>query len=360
MVGLDRAACWFKLDAQPELLLLGVQKRFSSVNVKKLAGNTQTFKINQEGVNEIRIKEKSSYTFVKIDFSYSRNSDYSNIYPLDNEIGKILVEEKICQIVRDISLEQVTRNDMIYDFIEICTQEQIGSFYSYHNIISCFYKALKRHYKSRNTSRFEDYDKALDKFYSTGFIFDINPGWKMRLYNKTLESNKKTNNKTMGANLRLEHKLTRNALEAMCRTARCVDLTLDTLTEKVIKKISEKLFLYLKAELERDVEILVKSTKNFTSRSIPILVRDLQEHILDEVVISNIITQNSNVSARQKIRYRNKVKESLKEYEARGSPRRSNFKNIPRLNLFINKIIHYEIEVKCKYNLPLTFNAIKK
>lgn len=358
MVGLDRAAVWVQLEVEADLVILGIQKRFVDVKPKKLAGNTQTFKLNENNLNEIRVKEKLGKTLVKIDFSYSKYGKENNLYPLENEISKIIVEEKLIDIIEDISLIKITRSDLNYDFIEVCTQKAVKSFYEYHNIISTFYKSLRRAIQHQQGVRFENYDLNLDFFYSTGFVFQMNPGWKMRLYSKTHEHNKKNSqNKIFGGNIRLEHRLTSTALNYFCKSSRVSEISIDILKEKVLKKIGVQLFKYLEAEIQRDIDILEVKLKNYTSRTLPLLVRDLQEHILDEETVNYVVTKLATTSERQIKRYRQKIKIALEEFQNKGSPKRSNFGNIERLEFFINKILLYQVKVKCKYKERLTFNA---
>lgn len=358
MVGLDRAAVWVKLEVEADLVILGIRKRFTDVKPKKLAGSTQTFIISENNINEIRVREKSNGTIIKIDFSYSKYGRENNLYPLENEISKIIVEERLINIIEDISLIKVNRSDLNYDFIEVCTQEAVKSFYDFHNIISTFYKSLRRAISHQQGTRFENYDLNLDFFYSTGFVFQMNSGWKMRLYSKTHEHNKKnSDNKIFGGNIRLEHRLTSTALNYFCKSSRASEISIEILKEKVLKKIGVQLFKYLETEIQRDIDILEVKLKNYSSRTLPLLVRDLQEHILDEETVNYVVTKLATTSERQIKRYRQKIKIALEEFQNKGSPKRNNFGNIERLDFFINKILLYQVKVKCKYKERLTFNA---
>lgn len=357
MIGLDRAAVWVKLaDVDPDLVILGVQKRFKNAQPRKLAGTTQSFSIKENNINEIRVAERTGKTLIKIDFSYARFEKENNIFPLCTEAEKELVENNLIKIIKDVSLRRVTRQELNYEYIEICLQESIKSFYAYHNVITLFYKALKRGNYTKVGTCFEDYDYNNDFYYNTGFIFKINSSWKMRLYSKSHEHNKKNQDKIKGANLRLEHRMSRQALEYYCKSCIVSDLTLQVIKEKILSKIGKILFQHLKNEIYRDISILEKKFENFKSGDIESLIRDYQSYILDEKVINQIITKNSTKSIRQTERYRKKAKEALKQFEARGSPKRSNFGNPERLEYFINKILYIKAQVKCNYQEHLTFD----
>lgn len=358
MLGLDRAAVWVDLEVSADLVIIGIKKYFKNVQPKKLSGGTQTFLIAEKNINEIRVREKPLKTMVKVDFSYSRYNRKDNLYPMTSEIGKVLAEEEIVQIINNISLSNITRENLKYEYLEICIQEDIKSFYDYHNIISLFYKSLSRNFKTSEKMRFENYDIAGDYFYNTGFIFQIDTGWKMRLYSKSHEHNKKYPGSSRHPILRLEHRLTSGILKLWCSSKLVKDFTIEYLKNEIVKQIGYKFVEDLQEEIDRDIEFLEDKFKDFTSRSLKTLVRDYQEHILDEKIINYVITKLSNKSYAQKKRYREKVKTALAEYQIRGSPRRNNFNNIKRLEFFIREILLIDIEVKCSYTEHLTFNII--
>ena len=344
MLGLDRAAVWVDLEVDADLVIIGIKKYFKNVQPKKLSGRTQTFLISEKNINEIRVREKPLKTMVKIDFSYARYNRNDNLYPLTSEIAKVLAEEELVQIINKISLSNITRSDLKYEYLEVCIQERIKSFYDYHNIISLFYKSLSRNFKTSEKTRFENYDVIGDYFYSTGFIFQLETGWKMRLYSKSHE------------HLRLEHRLTSGILKKLCSSRMVKDFTIDFLKNEIVKRIGYKLVLFLEQEIDRDIEFLENKFKDFTSRGLKELVRDYQEHILDEQIINYVITELSTKCLKQTKRYRKKVKIALEEFQARGSPKRNNFNNIKRLEFFIKQILLVDIEVKCGYTKHLTFN----
>lgn len=356
MLGLDRAAVWVEIEVVPELCIIGIKKYFPKVQPKKLSGNTQTFLINEKNINEIRIKEKPLKTMIKIDFSYARYNKEDNLYPLDSEIGKVLAEEELVQIINKISLSNISRENLKYDYLEFCIQQDIRSFYDYHNVISLFYKSLSRNFKTYEKMRFENYDEFQDYFYSTGFIFQFLRGWKIRLYSKSHEYNKKSNNKSLSPKLRMEHRLSSGVIKIFCQTNIVKYLTIEYLKDKIVKKIGYNLVTYLQQEIDRDILFLEEKFKNFTSKSLRTLVRDYQEHILDEKIVNYVVTKLSTKSLAQTKRYRQQVRLSLEEHQIRGSPKRNNFRNIERLEFFINEILLVKVEVKCGYREHLTFN----
>lgn len=358
MLGLDRAAVWVELEVEADLVIIGIKKYFKAVQPKKLSGKTQTFIVNQDNINEIRVREKPLKTMIKIDFSYSRFNRNDNLYPLSNEVQKILVEEKIVQIINRISLSEITRNNLKYDYLEISIQEEIDSFYNYHNIFSLFYKALSRNFKTLDKMIFTNYDVLEDYFYSTGFIFQVDHGWKIRLYSKSHEHNKKNQTKSLKPILRLEHRISSGMLKRLYLTNQVKELSIEHLKKVISQTIGKKFVLFLQEELERDITFLREKFKDFTSRTLRTLVRDYQEHIFDEKIVNSVVMELSKKSLAQNKRYRKIVKIALEEYQIRGSPRRNNFDNIKRLEFFIQKILLINIQVKCEYMKHLTFNML--
>lgn len=354
MVGLDRAVVWVELEVEADLVILAIQKRFKEIQPKKLAGTTQTFIINQENINEIKVREKQNKVVVKIDFSYARFGNLDNLYPLSDSTKKMIVDMKILTILEEITLEKIKLSQIKYDYLEICIQEDIKSFYDFHNIIIAFYKALSRNIKAKERLQFNNFDVNQDFFYSTGFIFQMDKGWKLRLYSKSHEHNKKNVNKSYGAKMRIEHKLSSTMIKYFGYSNIVEDLTIEYLKESVINRIGLILVKYLTSEIERDIKILLEKMKGYKSREIKTLVRDLQEHILDEKVVGYVITILSEKGSRQTERYRAQVKEELEEAQTRGSPKRNNFGNRERLEFFINNLLRIKSKVKCSYREGLT------
>lgn len=355
MVGLDRAAVWIQLEVDAELAILGIRKKFPHIKAKKLTGNTQTFKINKDNINEIRVKEKAGKTLIKIDFSYSKYKREDNLYPLEDEKMKVLVEDELVNIVEEIALVKINRNHFKYEYLEVCSQENIKSFSQFHNIISAFYRGLKRNVNYQDGIRFENYNSNLDFYYNTGFIYQVNRGWKIRLYNKILEHNKKATEKIIGNSIRLEHRLTTTVLTYFCKSAKISEITISTLKEKILSEIGLKLFKYLESEVQRDIDLLEEKFKDYTSRSLVSLIRDLQEHILDVEVVNYVVTSLGKTSERQIKRYRQRVKEILKEFQENNGIKRCNFGNIERLEFFIKKILCCNIKVKINNKERLHF-----
>ena len=362
MVGLDRASIWVIVNAHIDLIDIGIRKKYRHILGRKILGDTQNYSIGKENINEIKvISHLNKTSTIKIDFSYPRSNAATNLYPLTSEIEKKIVDNKILNLVKEISLDnEITIHDLFYDYFELAIQEYIGSFYKFNNLIMIFYRTLAREYDTKDSLVYSNYRSTMDRFYSTGFLFKIMVGWQIRLYSKAHEHNKKNLKKQKGALIKLEHKITQSIIKRVCQTNSVNDLTIKDIATSVKNHIGEKLFKLTVNELSRNDEILEKKFSNFDSRELSNLVRDYEEWIYDEKILNSIITRNSNKSLRQIERYRSTVKIALLESQIRSSPYRESFGNIERLSLFINKLLLIECEVKCSYKEHLTFNFIKK
>ena len=105
-----------------------------------------------------------------------------------------------------------------------------------------FYRALAREYDTKDSLVYSNYRTAMDRFYSTGFLFKIMTGWQLRLYSKAHQHNKKNKEKQKGALIKLEHKITQSVIKRVCQTNSVNDLTIKDIEISVKNYIGEKLF----------------------------------------------------------------------------------------------------------------------
>lgn len=358
MVGLDRAEIWFETTAEAALISAGIQKKYSKVilNTRRLKNDMNySYRIEKDNINSIKIIDKGWNRRVGIDFSYPRGITETNLYPLADEIQKVLIEEKLVLLLKEITLEEVYRENLEYGFLEFCTQENIKGFFKYNNLINLFYKALIREFECSEQVQFNSYDRITDRFYQTGFSFSGEKGWRIRLYSKLHEYNKKVTEKEKGALLKLEHRLTAKKLKNIFGTNKIKELPLERMKKEISKTLGKRMLILLEKETLRCSEVLDKHFKDFKARDLKLLVKDLQEWIIDEKIVSYIVGKNSDKSIRQIERYRATIKETLKESQNKSSPKRENFGNIARLEFFIKNILLVKCEVKCKYNEELNF-----
>lgn len=357
MYGLDRACIYTKIKTDILYVREKIKKLFPKSCSESLSNHINTYSVNEKNINFIKIEEKKikKEVTIKIDFSYPRFFADNNITPLNNELQKIMVEQSLVSLINKIIDYEITLDDLSYEYFEFTTQENIKNFFKYHNIISFFYKGLAREYEDLDKVQYYNFNKIENKFYTTGFIFQPFQGWKIKLYSKGHENNKKNAEKILGAIIRLEHRLNRKFIKNFFKLNNVKYISIEEIKDCIKMTISNKLSNILIQEIKNANEILTKNFKDFKCRDLDSLVRDNLEWILDYKILDDIITLLSNKSYRRIVFYRKKIKEILTQSQVRGSPQRDFFDNVKRLETFLSNLILSDIKVKCNTKNHLTF-----
>lgn len=367
MIGLDKAKIIVETEMKPDMVISSILRDFNSTfeesfvkspknRVEALERFNRTIKIDHKWINSFRITKYNRKTSIIIEFNYPRFFEESNFYPITDELKKILVDETIIKILGEITGEKYGVSDLNYFYIELSNQFYVGSFFKMNNIINFMFKTLVKNFKSLERKTFGDYSRRMEKFYNTGFAFRISQGVDFSVYAKTIENNKKQEEKKYGGAIRGELKLTKNALEEHFETTNVGDLSLvrlGLLFEKfTIEHFKERII----NELYLDLKYLESKLSGFESRELSSLVRDYQERALDSKIMELAVTNVSTAQHRQTIRYREKIKVALKETQDRSSPLRDNFGNLKRLEEFCKKILLFSLEIRLTYTKGLIIN----
>lgn len=357
MYGLDRACIYVEVHTNILYVKERIKILFPKSFSESLSNHTNNYNINEKNINFIKLEEKKikRKTIIKIDFSYPRFFSQNNIIPLNDEIQKILVDQNLVILVNKLIDYKITEKEIGYDYFEFTTQESVGNFYKYHNIISHFYRGLVRHYENLEKVQYYNFNKIDNQFYSTGFTFQPFTGWKIKLYSKGHENNKKNSEKIKGAILRLEHRISKKIIKNNFIFNSVSDITIKEIKDCIKRIISKKIAEILIEEIEHSIKNLNKNFKNFRCRDLDSLVRDNLEWILDYKILDDIISSISQKSYRMIKYYRKKIKEILTHSQERASPKRDYFSNLERLELFFSNLILFDVKVKCNTKKHLTF-----
>ena len=357
MYGLDRACIY--IDVQTDILYVRERVKiiFPHSFSESLSNHTNNYKIDKKNINYIKLEEKKikKLTTIKIDFSYPRFFDDDNIYPLSDETRKIIVENNLVKLINSLIDYEITAEAVKYEYIEFTTQEVVGNFYKFHNIVSYFFKALTRKYDDLDKVQYYNFNQNEEKFYTTGFSFQPMSGWKIKLYSKGHENNKKNARKVKGAILRLEHRLTKKIIKNYFEFNSIKYITIENIKDCIQNTISQTLGQILIDEVEKSVEVLKEKFLNFRCQDLDSLVRDNLEWIFDYKILDDIVTSSSNKCYRQIVFYRSKIKDILNHSQQRASPQRDFFSNIERLELFFANLILFNVKVKCSTKNHLAF-----
>lgn len=357
MYGLDRACIY--ADVQTNILYVRerIKILFPKSFSESLSNHNNSYQINESNINYIKIEEKKlkRETRIKIDFSYPRFFSKDNIVPINSELEKIVVEQYILGIYNQLIDYKINEDDLKYDYFEFTLQEKIKNFYEYHNIISVFYKSLTRRFSDIEKVQYYNFNKIENKFYTTGFIFQPISGWKIRLYSKAHEHNKKSEDKIIGTFIRLEHRISKRLIKDYFLINSIKNISIQGIKDYIKIKISKILTEIIIEEIEKSVDTLKSKFKDFRCQELDSLVRDNLEWIFDYKILDDIITSLSCKSYRQIIFYRQKIKKILLHSQEFSSPKRSFFNNLERLESFFNNLILSDIKVKCNTKKHLTF-----
>lgn len=357
MYGLDRACIYTEVKTDVLYVREKIKILFPKSCSESLSKHMNTYSINESNINFIKVEEKKNKkeTTIKIDFSYPRFFSENNIIPLNSELQKILVEQNLVGLINKLIDYEITHRDLSFDYFEFTTQESVGNFYKFHNIISHFYRGLVRQYEDLDKVQYYNFSKIDNQFYSTGFTFQPFAGWKIKLYSKGHENNKKNSEKIKGAILRLEHRISRKIIKDNFIFNSVSYITVKEIKDCVQNILSKKLAEILIEEIEHSNEILNKNFRDFRCRELDSLVRDNLEWILDYKILDDIISNISQKSYSRIKFYRKKIKEILTNSQERASPKRNYFSNLERLELFFSNLILFDIKVKCNNKNHLTF-----
>lgn len=357
MYGLDRA-CIF-IDVQTDILYVRerIKEMFPHSSSESLSNHINNYKIDKKNINYIKLEEKKikKLTTIKIDFSYPRFFEEDNIFPLSNEVKKIIVENNLVKLINSLIDYEITEDEVKYDYLEFTTQEIVGNFYKFHNIISFFFKALTRKYDDLDKVQYYNFNQNENKFYTTGFSFQPMTGWKIKLYSKGHENNKKNIRKVEGAILRLEHRLTKRIIKDYFKFNSIKYITIEDIKDCIHSTISQTLGQILIDEIKKSVEVLNEKFKDFRCQDLDSLIRDNLEWIFDYKILDDIVTSNSIKCYRQIVFYRSKIKNILIHSQQRASPQRDFFSNLERLELFFANLILFDCKVKCDTKNHLAF-----
>ena len=349
MYGLDRACIYAEVKTDIRYVREAIKILYPHCFSESLTNHTNNYLINKKNINFIKLEEKAlkKTTVIKIDFSYPRYFDEDNTIPLDDELKKIIVENDLLDIINKITDYEIRAEDLEYDYFEFTTQEQIGNFYKYHNIVSLFYKALTRKYEDLDKTQYYNFNKNENRFYTTGFIFQPTNGWKIRLYSKGHENNKKEGVRLVkGAIIRLEHRISKNIIKKHFLFKSIKYISISEIREFIKNTMAQTLGKLIIEEFENSNKIIKEKFKDFKCRELDGLIRDNLEWIFDYKILDDIVTNYSLRPYRTVVFYRKRIKEILLTSQAKASPQREFFSNVERLELFLKNLILFDCRVK--------------
>ncbi|MGL5902863.1 MAG: hypothetical protein ACRCZO_09275 [Cetobacterium sp.] len=363
MLGLDRARVSIKrINIAPEQLKFNILQKFSIRGDIKTSNGEKIYIGDQDGIkkafkfiNFIKIGINNQLCSVEIEFNYTKYYRNTNFDLMKTQKEKENVDLNVLIILSEITEMDISKMTYEYSFLEVAEQLEIKRFTDYTNIIYLIYKALHLNKDFKKSGKvFYDYSSILDRFFTTGFVFSFKDGLTFGTYNKSLENNQKTvdeSDKVNKSSLKNEFKFTKTTLKNIFGTSAVEILNLNAIREQ----ISESLGLSIKnAVIEQlkknqlEIEKRLDSLDSLTPRNIQLFVTENNEWILDYDWFNCILKNKllGKKSERMIFRYQKMAKEKLIALEKSNSPKRSNTKNIKKLEQYLRILFGVKIEIE--------------
>ncbi|MGL5023706.1 MAG: hypothetical protein ACRC5S_10410 [Cetobacterium sp.] len=366
MLGLDKAIVNIKnLKIDADQLKTNILKKFEladdihSNNVDRIYLNSKKNKNPKYSyINYIEIK-KVRYEFcsLSIEFNYPRFFKKTNFELVTTQLEKEQVDFAIKLILYEVLGIEINKLSCSYSSLEIAEQMKITKFSDYNNILWLVYRALSNSevFKNKgNKCMYGDYSTFLKKFYVTGFSFSLEQGLVLKVYNKTLENNKKANwddEKVYSTELKSEITTTEQNLKMIAKTANMDSLSLPHLKKSVKDKLEKTIKEAIQTQILSDRDEIIKRLKSLeriTPTTLQLFVVENNEWIIDYDFFNQILTKEiDGLKSKRSLKdYKKIAKDTLIRIEKSNSPVRSNTKNLKKLEMFLKNLLGITIEIK--------------
>lgn len=308
-------------------------------------------------INYIEI-EKVRYEFfnINIEYNYSKFFNKTNFIPIKTQSEKELVDSNIKELVSEILGIDKKYISFEYSYLEAAKQMKVIRFSDYNNVFNLLYRGLVNFTDDEIKIRclFDDFSKRSKREFRKGFAFSFGKGLKFIVYNKSLENNMKVldiEDMVKETALKGEFKISKSNLKKIAQSA-----DMDTITLPHLKKsIPEFFYLIIKkvvlCQLEENKEELEKRLKRLekvTPRILETFVVENNEWILDYDFIGWILKYQLKDSKPERTiqRYQKIAKDKLIRLETSNSPKRSNSKNMKKLELLVEELFGIKLNIK--------------
>lgn len=365
MIGLDRAVIttqFIEFDADKLkfniLTKLGINDNFHCGNREKIyLGKEEKLDPKFKFINWIKIiKKVHSITKdrcrVIIEINYPKYFKATNFDLLNEQKDKETVDFFIRLTLSEIFETSPDKLRLDYGELEAGEQISIKKFSDYTNVLHLAFRAFNNSFESDSKCIFGDYSTFLDKFYTTGFNFKIEKGLVLKVYNKTLENNKKNKeHKVMGSGvLRSEIDMTTSVIKQLMNTTEIDNITLEAIKKSIKTNFEHGVKKAIKDQIKSNQKELESRLKkiNITPKNIELFVTENNEWILDDEIFGFIVKKVfTNKKTERMIQiYQKTAREKLILLEKSNSPLRCNTKNIKRLKEFLKNLFALEIEIE--------------
>lgn len=342
-----------------------LDKTFKNYGKTRVANDESDATLNLKGhwINNIRLKYKSEYdTTIFIDFSYPKFFYKDNKLLITTEQQRKEVNESLLSLIKEFSNDHSLKmNNINYLRVDVAHQFE-DIFEDYYLIFSMLYETfietMGSDKKSKKYIQIEN-NKIYPQDYTTGFTYSRGE-YKINIYNKTAQSDRKEYIPGKKSIIRVEQVFTKKILLKKVLNLENSS-SIDKFTMKKLKQayslfLEEKLWdrlNYVLATKHQELQNRVIKTLKNSSRELKAKIKDMQPLIIDYEMIRNIIKE-ADIKAKERMKryYCNWVKESLQSTESNGGTKIRFFNNFLRLEKILFNITSIKTKVEFIQGIP--------
>lgn len=308
-------------------------------------------------INYIEIeKVRHEFFNINIEYNYSKFFNKTNFIPIKKQSEKELVDSNIKELLSEVLKIDKKYISFEYSHLEAAKQINVVRFSDYNNVFNLLYRGFVNFTDDEIKIRciYDDFSKRTKRGFTKGFAFSFGKGLRFIVYNKSLENNMKVldlEDMVKETALKGEFKISKSSLKRIAKSA-----DIDTISLPHLKKtipeyfdlIIKKVVLYQLQENKKELEKRLKKLERITPRILETFVVENNEWILDYDFIGWILKYQLKESKPERTirRYQKIAKEKLIQLETSNSPKRSNSKNMKKLELLVGELFGIKLNVK--------------
>lgn len=308
-------------------------------------------------INYIEIeKVRHEFFNINIEYNYSKFFNKTNFIPIKTQAEKELVDSNIKELLSEVLKIDKKYISFEYSHLEAAKQINVVRFSDYNNVFNLLYRGFVNFTDDEIKIRciYDDFSKRTKRGFTKGFAFSFGKGLKFIVYNKSLENNMKVldlEDVVKETALKGEFKISKSSLKRIAKSA-----DIDTISLPHLKKtipeyfdlIIKKVVLYQLQENKKELEKRLKRLEKITPRILETFVVENNEWILDYDFIGWILKYHlKELKSERSVReYQKIAKEKLIQLETSNSPKRSNSKNMKKLELLVGELFGIKLNIK--------------
>lgn len=319
-------------------------------------------KFDNYWINNIRLKSKgfdAKETIIYVDFSYPKFFNNSNVELIKTEIERDEVNRELLKIIQEFSNDKTLKMQHLFYLRVDVAQQFEDIFEDYHQVFALVYQTFVESMGKENKSSKKYLQIAGNKDYTTGFTYRYSD-YKITVYNKTAENNKKKYIPGRKSIIRVEQVFTPRVFKKRVSKKEPVmklnEFTMSKLKKEYAHFLEERLWDKLNLVLENQSSELKKRLLEILKKPNPPLkseIKDMQSYILDFEIIKNIIKNNDiNCKKRMKYYYIDWAKNSLIDTEKNGSTKTKFFNNFSRLEKLLSNMTGIKTRIEFIQEIP--------